>query len=95
MELALRSGWFELRAGRWESPSGVCPIVAAAKVAGIWRDGHCAAGGPDWGDEDAPSEPMMTFAVCFDLHAEDVGLVAAIQTLREALRADQSGEVAA
>ena len=89
MLLALRSGWYVIEAGGYESDTAVCPLVAAAKIAGVWRDGHAADGGPDWGGETAPSEPAFTFAVGFDLYAEEVGIDAAVKLVLAELGNEQ------
>lgn len=87
MRVALRSGWFQIDTGSWQDGPGgaVCPITAAAMTVGVWRDGHCADGGPEWGSQEQPSEAVMEFAVCFDLAAEQLGLVRAVTTVRSAL----------
>jgi hypothetical protein len=87
LEIALRGGRFQMSAGSWEGGPGgaVCPIVAAAMTAGVWRDGHCAAGGPEWGSEERPSDAVMEFAVCFDLCVEEDGIEAAVAFTRTAL----------
>ena len=53
--------------------TGVCPFVAAAKITGVWRDGHAADGGPDWGDETTPNPRCFEFAVCFDVCSMEAG----------------------
>jgi hypothetical protein len=87
MRVALRSGGFHIGIGRWQDGPGeaVCPITAAAITIGVWRNGHCADGGPDWGTQDQPSETVMEFAVCFDLAADELGLDRAVTTVRSAL----------
>lgn len=83
MWLALRSGWYRIEPGRWESATGVCPLVAAAKICGVWRNGHAADGGALWGDEEQPAPASFEFAVAFDLYAEEAGTDAAIELLLE------------
>jgi len=85
MRLALRSGWYRIEPGSWESATAVCPLAAAAKVAGVWRDGHAADGGALWGDEHEPAITGFAFAVAFDLYAEEAGTDAAIELLLEEL----------
>lgn len=86
--LALDSGWFRIEAGAYEhgAPGGaVCPIVAAATMAGAWRDGHLLPGNEAWGRPDRPSQEVEDFAAYFDLCAEELGTTAAIDTVRGAL----------
>ena len=82
MTFALRSGWFTVRPCGYESDAGVCPFAAAAPVAGVWRDGHAAAGGPDWGDETTPNPRCFEFAVCFDVYSMEAGVDRAVQVVR-------------
>ena len=95
MRFAVRSGWFEIEAGVWESETAVCPIVAAGKVAGYWRGRHLADGGPEWGDQERPSPALMAFAVSFDVCAEEIGTAAAIGVVSEALGLPNTDHVAA
>lgn len=80
MRRALQSGRYRIGAGSWEGGPGqaVCPIVAAGMVAGVWREGHCADGGPAWGTEEHPNEAVMEFAVCWDLHSQEAGTEQAV-----------------
>jgi hypothetical protein len=93
MRRALRRGGYGIGAGNWDQGPGgtVCPIRAAAMIAGVWRDGHCADGGPEWGTENEPSETVMEFAVCFDLAAEQFGLGEAVSAVRIALGEQPEG----
>jgi hypothetical protein len=83
----LRSGWYTIEPNKYESATGVCPVVAAAKIAGVWRDGHTADGGPDWGDETHPNAEGFEFAVSFDVYADEVGTPAAVEMVLEELGA--------
>lgn len=88
MRRALESGWFEIRHGIYDGGPGgsKCPIAAAAEMAGIWSNGVISCGNPDWGDPDAPSPEVEDFAAYFDLHAEDVGIDAAVEVVLDALK---------
>ncbi len=90
MSVALRSGWFTIRAGVYDSDAGVCPLVAAGKVVGVWRDNHLADGGPDWGDENQPSPQCFEFAVCFDVYCMEAGVDRAVDVVRGALGISRS-----
>ena len=85
MSVALRSGWYRIEPCLWESDTGVCPFVAAAKISGFWRDGHAADGGPLWGDEESPTTAVFEFAISFDLYAKVAGTGAAVQLVLEEL----------
>ena len=88
MSRALRSGWFSLTAGTYESggPGGaVCPITAAAKMAGAWADGAIAEGYEAWGNPDGPSPEVEEFAAYFDLFADDADVDQAIGIVAEML----------
>lgn len=88
MSRALRSGWFSLTAGTYESGgpgASVCPITAAAKMAGAWADGSIAEGHEAWGTPDEPSSEVEDFAAYFDLLADDAGLHRAIKIVRAEL----------
>jgi len=85
MLIALRSHWYSIEPDAWESATGVCPVVAAGKLAGVWRDGHLADGGPIWGSEESPSDEVFDFAVSFDLHADEVGTEAAVDLVERTL----------
>ncbi len=88
MSVALASGWYSIEPGDYESATGVCPIVAAAKTAGFWRDGHSADGGAEWGTETEPSPPCFEFAVCFDMYAEVAGTSRAVEVVLEHLESE-------
>ncbi len=92
MWLALRSGWYRIEPGSWESATAVCPYTAAAKIAGVWRDGHAADGGPSWGDEKEPTAVGMEFAVSFDCYATVAGTDAAIELVLDALTTGSLGD---
>jgi hypothetical protein len=85
---ALDSEWFRIEPGAYEhgGPGGaVCPIVAAATLAGIWRDGQLLPGNQVWGTSERPANEVEDFAAYFDLCAEDSGTGQAIETVRKAL----------
>lgn len=89
MSRALESGWFSITAGSYENggPGGtVCPIAAAAKLAGAWVDGGIK-GHDRWGTSEGPSPEVEDFAAYFDLCAEEVGLDRAIAIVSEAIAA--------
>lgn len=88
MRRALASGWYHIEPESYESQIGVCPLVAAALIAGVWRDGHAADGGPDWGSETEPSALCFVFAVSFDLFAEEAGTDRAIEVVLAGLSAE-------
>lgn len=85
MIAALEEGSFRIGAGRFESELAVCPIVAAAKLIGIWVKGTPAAGGPAWGTEEAMSIAVEDFVGWFDLCAEESGLGVALSVVRMTL----------
>lgn len=85
---ALDSDWFRIEPGAYEhgGPGGaVCPIVAAATMAGIWRNGQLLPGNPVWGSPECPANEVEDFAAYFDLCAEESGSANAIATVRRAL----------
>lgn len=85
---ALDSDWFRIEPGAYEhgGPGGaVCPIVAAATMAGVWRNGQLLPGNPGWGSPERPANEVEDFAAYFDLCAEECGSVNAIETVRRAL----------
>jgi hypothetical protein len=87
---ALDSDWFRVEPGAYEhgGPGGtVCPIVAAATMAGAWSHGQLLPGNPVWGTPDRPTTQVEEFAAYFDLCAEDSGTATAIRTVRRALAA--------
>jgi len=88
MRRALASGWYHIEPGFYESETGVCPFVAAAKMAGVWRDGHAADGGTDWGSQTEPGAPCFVFAVSFDLYAEEAGTDRALEVVLQGLNAE-------
>lgn len=85
---ALDSDWFRIEPGAYEHggpEGGVCPIVAAATMAGIWRHGQLLPGNQAWGSSERPSSEVEDFAAYFDLCAEDSGTATAIDTVRRTL----------
>jgi len=94
---ALDSGDFVIGALAYESELAVCPIVAAAITAGVWRDGAMISGAEKWGTPEHPSDPVEEFAAWFDLCAEASGLDYALAIIGDALTRghDRHGEHAA
>lgn len=87
MARAIRSGWFEIGSGDYEAGHGrtVCPVVAAAMLAEVWRDGRLLPGNELWGTETGPSEVVEDFASYFDLCTEEAGIEVAVQVVAEGL----------
>lgn len=87
MARAIRSGWFEIRSGEYEAGDGraVCPVIAAAMLAEVWRDGRLLPGNELWGTEMGPSQVVEDFASYFDLCAEEAGIEVAVQVIAEGL----------
>lgn len=96
---ALSSDWFHIEPGAYEhdDPGGaVCPTVAAAKMAGIWRGGQILPGDPAWGTPEGPVAEVEDFAAYFDLCAEDLGTTQAIEVTCRALDSQRlAGRLAA
>lgn len=91
MSRALRGGWFSLTASAYENggPGGaVCPIAAAAMLAGAWVDGGIGDGHEEWGTVEGPSPEVEDFAAYFDICTEEVGLDQTIAIVSEALVED-------
>lgn len=87
---ALDSDWFRIEPGAYErggAGGGVCPIVAGATLAGIWRDGRLLPGNPVWGTPERPADEVEEFAAYFDLCAEESGTAQAIEAVRGAFAA--------
>lgn len=85
---ALKSGWFRVEPGDYENggPGGaVCPIVAAATMAGLWSNGELLPGNPAWGSPSGPTAEIEDFAAYFDLCAEEFSTVIAIRIVNETL----------
>lgn len=87
MSRALRAGWHPVGPGSYDGGPGgtVCPIVAAAKLAGAWSEEGLRAGWDEWGTPEWPSPPVEEFAACFDLCADEIGVEPTIGLLSEAL----------
>lgn len=82
----LRSGSFEYTAGSYDNGGGGrCPIAAAAAMAGVWSGRGVAAGNPQWGTEDSPSEAVEAFAAYFDLCAEETSVAFAVAAVAREL----------
>lgn len=93
MSRALRGGWLSLAAGAYENggPGGaVCPIAAAAMLAGAWVDGGIGDGHVEWGTAEGPSPEVEDFAAYFDICAEEVGLDQTIAICAEEAGLDQT-----
>ena len=85
---AVGSGWFQIAPGAYddEDRSGsVWPIVAAALMAGVWVDGGLLPGHPEWGDVSRPSDRVEDFAAYFDLCADELGTIKALEIVRDEL----------
>ena len=85
---AMDSDWFRIEPGAYDhrGPGGaVCPIVAAATLAGSWNDGQLLQGNPMWGTPERPTNEVEDFAAYFDLCAEELGTAGAIECVRAAL----------
>jgi len=95
LAVALISGRERIGAFSYANDLAVCPIVAAAKAAGIWNGDHVAAGNPIWGTPDGPSPEVEEFAAWFDLCCEENGLTATVEAVREALEIPVTFSVAA
>src|SRR4051794_21968646 len=93
--VALASGRQKIAAFSYANELAVCPIVAAAREAGIWSGDHIALDNPAWGTPDGPSPQVEEFAAWFDLCCEDHGLTATLETVRGALGMPLTARVAA
>ena len=85
---ALRSTWFRIEPGAYEQDgpaAAVCPSVAAAMMAGVWKNGELLPGSPAWGTAERPACEVEEFAACFDLCAAESGTALAIEAVRQAL----------
>jgi hypothetical protein len=85
---ALRSGWFRIEPGAYEDgdPEGpVCPIVAAATMAGAWLNGRLLPGNSEWGDSNGPTPAVEDFAAYFDLCAGELGTANALEIASQTL----------
>lgn len=88
MERALRSGWYAIGAGAYDGGDGgrVCPIVAAAMLAGVWGPDGLRDDSVAWGSRAGPSHRVEEFAAYFDLYAEERGPRAALAIVTDQLR---------
>lgn len=84
---ALRSGWYAIGSGAYDGgDSGrVCPIVAAATMAGLWGPEGLRNGEAAWGTPGGPSDAVEEFAAYFDLYAEERGTRAAVAVVTDEL----------
>jgi len=83
--VALATGRQRIGAFSYANDLAVCPIVAAAREAGVWNGDHIGPGNLAWGAPDGPSPEVEEFAAWFDLCCEDHGLIPTMETIREAL----------
>lgn len=95
LRAALANGRYRIGAFSYANDLAVCPIVAAAREAGVWDSDHITPGNPDWGTPDGPSPEVEEFAAWFDLCCEDNGVTATVETIREALEISLTARVAA
>jgi hypothetical protein len=86
MHRALRSGWFSITAGTYGGGSEACPIVAAARMAGVWNGTGIRPGNPEWGGIAFPSPQVEDFAAYFDLYAEEFGIDEAVSIVLASLQ---------
>ena len=86
MRVALEQGELRIGAFSYETELAVCPIAAAAQVAGVWHGGCPQLAGPPWGTEERPSPAVEEFAAWFDICAEEGGLEHAIAIVSTVLR---------
>lgn len=91
---AIRSGWFRLEPGEYEGDNAVCPITAAATMAGVWDDGAVRSGSSEWGDSTGPTPAIEEFAAWFDLVAEAHGATAALQIVSVAIGPVEAADAA-
>lgn len=85
LERAFRSGWFAIGPDAYDGDGRMCPIVAAATLAGAWGPHGLRLGNPHWGSEAGPTPAVEDFAAYFDLCAEQLGTEGAIAVVIEAL----------
>lgn len=95
LSVALATGRQRIGAFSYANDLAVCPIVAAAREAGVWTGDHIAPRNPAWGTPDGPSPEVEEFAASFDLCWEDHGLIPTVETVREALGVSLTASVAA
>ncbi|OAI38501.1 hypothetical protein AYO39_01025 [Actinobacteria bacterium SCGC AG-212-D09] len=91
---ALLSDRYTFGYRRFETDLYVCPIVAAAKHAGIWHNGGVLPGHPEWGSPDEPSPQIWVVVQAFDWYAESCGLQEALWVVLDALAEDELAAVA-
>lgn len=84
MGKALESQQFQIGAQAYDDGPGgtLCPIAAAATLAGAWTGDGISPGRPHWGTVNGPSEPVEDFAAWFDLCSESEGLESAIELIK-------------
>lgn len=82
MHVALAHGSFPIAPRSYENDLTVCPIVAAAKVAGVWQDRAPTPAGWEWGTAEAAAPEVEEFAAWFDICCEDEGVEVALDRVR-------------
>ena len=94
---AIRSDWFQLAPGAYadEGSGAVCPIAAAALMAGVWGDSGLLPDRPEWGSVRGPSAQVEDFAAYFDLCAEELGTAQALPKAARSPSASLCGSSAA
>ena len=85
LSIALATGRHRIGAFSYANDLTVCPIVAAAREAGVWNGDHIAPGNPAWGTPEGPSPEVEEFAAWFDLCCEADGIAATLERVRGAL----------
>jgi hypothetical protein len=84
MAVALRQRKFAICSGQWQGSDdeSMCPVAAAADLAGAWGSDGIAPGWAAWGGPDGPSEAVEDFAAWFDLLSGETGLGRAVLVVR-------------
>lgn len=75
-----------------DSDGGVCPVVAAAKLAGAWEGGRIVDGFETWGGPDGPTERVEDFVAYFDLVSDGKGVEHALGVVRSEIRLREEKE---
>src|SRR5947209_20412218 len=76
---ALRSGRYRIGYKSFETDLTVCPVVAGAKMGGVWHDARLLPGHDEWGTPNAPAEEVWNFIVAFDWFADRHGTTEAVR----------------
>jgi hypothetical protein len=87
---ALRSGRYRIGYLRYETDLTVCPVVAGAKMAGIWNAGGVLPGNEEWGTSEGPAKRVWEFVVAFDACADKHGTGEAVEVIIDAIGEQQS-----